>query len=116
MGNKKSKPNQTKPSVTHTEWPGAPSKSPQLKEVDYQFLVQQTGMPKADLKIIFDKFMANNPDGKLDRKEFVAFYSKLRPESPEDLNEISEFIFRAFDNDKNGFVSFNEFMVSFLSN
>jgi len=111
MGNKKSKPNQAKPSVTHTEWPGAPSKSPRLNEADYQFLAAQTGMSRADLKSIFDKFMANNPDGKLDKKEFVSFYSKLRPESPDDLNEISEFIFRAFDSDKNGYVSFNEFMV-----
>ena len=46
--------------------------------------------------------MANNPDGQLNRKEFIKLYSSLRYESPELLDEISELIFKAFDADKSG--------------
>ena len=74
-------------------------------------MTSQTGLPRADIKNIFDQFNANNPDGKLDKKEFVRLYDLLRPEPPELLDEISEFVFRAFDSDKNGSISFNEFIV-----
>ena len=57
--------------------------------------------------------MANNPDGKLDKNEFIRLYDKLRPEAPELLDEISIYIFRAFDSDHNGFISFNEFMIAY---
>jgi len=46
-----------------------------------------------------------------DKKEFVSLYDKLRPEPADKLNEISEFVFRAFDSDKNGYLSFTEFIV-----
>ena len=49
--------------------------------------------------------MVGNPDGQLDRKEFVKLYSSLRYESPELLDEITEFIFKAFDADKSGLSS-----------
>ena len=64
-----------------------------------------------DIKELFDKFMAGNPDGQLDRKEFAKLYSSLRYESPELLDEITEFIFKAFDADKSGTISFAEFLV-----
>lgn len=85
----------------------------ELSKKDYDFLVHQTGLQKADIKLVFDKFNANNPDGKLDKKEFVRLYDELRPEPPELLDEISEYVFRAFDTDHNGFITFNEFMVAY---
>jgi hypothetical protein len=110
----------SKPS--HTNWPGvSPThtnmniniqpRPTELSEADYTFLASQTGMNRQDIKQAFDKFNTNNPDGRLDRKEFVNLYISLRPESPERLDEISEFVFRAFDTDKNGYLTFNEFMV-----
>lgn len=92
-----------------TDWPGAPvrnnlpPKHPHdLTESDYAFLIMQTGQTRSDIKQIFDQFMANNPDGKLDKREFVRLYANLRPEPTELLDEISESIFRAFDVDGNG--------------
>jgi Ca2+-binding EF-hand superfamily protein len=93
--------------------PAASNKPAELTKKDYDFLVQQTGLQKPEIKAVFDKFNANNPDGKLDKKEFVRLYDELRPEPPEVLDEISEYVFRAFDSDHNGFISFNEFMVAY---
>jgi Ca2+-binding EF-hand superfamily protein len=89
------------------------NKPVQLKESDIKFLSQQTGLDKATIKNIFDKFMANNPDGRLDRAEFVRLYDELRSESKEALDEISDFVFRVFDTDRNGTINFNEFMVAY---
>lgn len=90
-----------------------PPKTTELTESDYTFLTSQTGLGRADIKSIFDQFMAGNPDAKLDKREFVRLYDQLRPEPPELMDEISEFVFRAFDGDKNGSINFNEFMIAY---
>ena len=74
-------------------------------------LAMQTGFSRAEVKNIYDQFVANNPDGKLDKREFVAFYSKVRAEPVDRLDEMCEFVFRAFDTDNNGYLTFSEFMV-----
>jgi hypothetical protein len=55
-----------------------PAKQPELDENAYQFLTAQTGLSRTDIKSVFDKFSLNNPDGKLDRQEFVRLYNSLR--------------------------------------
>lgn len=94
---------------------GGSSAVPKLSDSDYAFLSSQTGQSKDEIKKIFDAFMANNPDGRLDRREFVTLYTKLRPENPDQLDEISQFVYRAFDQDKSGYIDFNEFMVHSLA-
>lgn len=101
----KNKPD-TKPSVL-------PTKNSDIGEADYQYLTSQTGLSKSEIKEIFDLFMRNNPNAQLDKNEFIKLYSSLRPENPENLDEISAFIFRAFDTDHNGYITFNEFMLGF---
>ena len=77
-------------------------KKTELTKKEIEFLTQQTGLSQGDIKQVFDKFNANNPDQLLDRKEFVRLYDELRPEPPELLDEISQYVFRAFDSDRNG--------------
>ncbi len=72
-------------------------KTLELTDADLQFLTTQTGLSVHEIKLLFNKFMENNPDAKVDRQEFVTLYSSLRYEEADRLNEISEFIFRAFD-------------------
>jgi Ca2+-binding EF-hand superfamily protein len=84
-----------------------------LSKKDYDFLTHQTGLSKDEIKAIHDEFMANNPDGLLDRREFIRLYDRLRSEPPEVLDEISEFAFRAFDADNNGRITFSEFLVAY---
>jgi Ca2+-binding EF-hand superfamily protein len=82
-----------------------------LTEQDVEYLSKQTGESKADIKEIHELFLKSNPSGYLSKKEFVNLYTKLRPEEPEKLQKISNFIFRAFDVDQSGTIDFNEFVV-----
>ena len=86
---------------------GAP---PKLASKDIKFLHTQTGMSEAEIQKIFNDFMANNPDGQLNQTEFVALYDKLRGEPYERLDEISKYVFRVFDKDRNG--TLNNFLIS----
>jgi len=42
-----------------------------LSSIDYKFLTTQTGMTKASIDDLFNKFNSNNPDGVLDKQEFT---------------------------------------------
>jgi hypothetical protein len=88
-------------------------RSAELSVADIEFLEAQTGLLRSDIKSIFDKFNLNNPDDKLDKKEFVRLYESLRPEPHDILDEISEHVFRCFDSDQNGSISFNEFLIAY---
>lgn len=46
--------------------------------------------------------MLQNKSGQLDQDEFINLYSSLRYEPPDSLQKIAEFMFKAFDTDKNG--------------
>ena len=84
-----------------------------LTKKDNDFLMHSTGSDKATIDAVLNEFNANNPDGKLDKQEFIRLYDKLRPEPPELLDEISNYVFRCFDSDRNGSISFNEFMIAY---
>ncbi len=47
----------------------ASKKPTTLTKKDYDFLIQATGSQKAEIDAVFREFMANNPDGKLDKNE-----------------------------------------------
>lgn len=68
-----------------------------LGDVDFKFLTTQTGRSKEEIKNLYQKFMTDNLDGKMNKKEFVKLYTSLRPESDQNLDKISESVFRAFD-------------------
>ncbi len=84
-----------------------------LSKKDITFLAGQTGLNQSEIENIFQKFIANNPDQKLDKKEFVRLYDELRPESADVLDEISNYVFDSFDKDNNGTITFNEFVIAF---
>ncbi|CAF0713651.1 unnamed protein product [Brachionus calyciflorus] len=109
MGGKKSKPSNVGP----TQPVVVPPRQGELSENDYQFLTAQTGLSRPEVKNFYDQFMANNPDGRLDKKEFARLYDVLRPEPPELIDEIANFVFEAFDSDNNGTIAFNEFLIAY---
>ena len=73
-----------------------------LTKKEIRSFAEHTGLGENEIKILHDRFMANNPDGRLDRNEFRRLYAEIRPEPSQLLDEISDFVFRAFDTDRNG--------------
>ncbi len=62
---------------------GKDHKIPQKELKDLSVL---TGLSKDYIKNLFDQFYLNNEDGKLNKDEFIALYSKLRLEPNEKLS------------------------------
>ena len=84
-----------------------------LNESDYKFLTSHTGLSREEIKEMSEKFDSNNPDRKLNKKEFARLYGLLRPESPELIDKISDYVFKCFDTNNNGSIDFNEFLIGF---
>jgi Ca2+-binding EF-hand superfamily protein len=83
-----------------------------LTKKDYDFLINVSGLEKTEIDAVFNDFITEFPDGKLDRNQFCRLSNKLGS-VPADLDQISTYIFRAFDSDHNGSISFNEFIISY---
>ena len=64
-----------------------------------------------EIEDLFRRFIKVNPDGELNKKQFAELYISLRYEEPDSLRRITDYIFTAFDTDKNGTISFEEFLV-----
>ena len=80
-----------------------------LTENDFKFYASvQFGFTKDQIKSLFNKFHSKNPNGQLDKTEFRELYQSLRPEPSARLDEISDYVFRLFDKDKNGSITNNE--------
>jgi hypothetical protein len=89
MGNKQN----TEKDATGKNSKLPPKAATKLTDADYKLLAKQTNMTKEEIDAFFFKFNKNNPDGKLDRAEFMKFYPLLRNEPFENLDEITDFVF-----------------------
>jgi Ca2+-binding EF-hand superfamily protein len=89
---------------------GKPAK---LSKKDLDFLTSKTSLNKEAIEMFFKQFNDNNPDGLLNRDEFSKLYPKLRNEPVNNLDEISNMVFRAFDTDNNGSLTFEEFLIGY---
>ena len=65
-----------------------------ITDKDLKFLMDKTGMTKDEINALLAKFNKENPDGKLDRAEFMKLYPTLRNEPVQNLDEITNMIFR----------------------
>jgi Ca2+-binding EF-hand superfamily protein len=83
------------------------------QNVEYEAICDDLNLSKSEAKSLLNKFIAQNPNGELTISQFTALYSSLRYEPVENLQKISKAIFRAFDTDQNGTISFNEFLIGF---
>ena len=98
MGSNSSKPGKNKPTEL-AKLMRQSSQSNALDSLDYEFLTAQTGFSLHDIKRISDKFKETNSDGKLNKTEFIKFYAELK----------------CFDKDNNESITFNEFIVIYIS-
>lgn len=113
---KKVKPERYSPKFNNKEFAVPPNDEVipfNRNSLDYDSLSRETSLTRYEIEQCLALFKQFKPDGSLDKDEFVKLYSELRPESTEQLNEISNFIFKCFDLDKNGSITFNEFLLAY---
>ena len=74
-----------------------PKAAGHLNDKDIKFLIEKTGMTKDQVNALFAKFNQDNPDGRMDRAEFMKIYPALRNEPVQNLDEITNMVFRGID-------------------
>ena len=65
-----------------------------LTDKDIKFFMDKTDLTIAEINDLFAKFNSNNPDGRMDRAEFMKLYPTLRKKPPQNLDEITNMVFR----------------------
>jgi len=92
------------------------SRSSRIISTKWNFnrLAQATGLSRAQVDQFYSDYLqASGRDGIMDMNEFIQLYSSLPIAQSQDKNNIKDQairIFRAFDIDHNGTLSFDEFL------
>lgn len=81
-----------------------------ITDAQIKLLENNTGMSREEIQQWYRQFMTDYPDGSIDQKEFADIFRKTYPHGkPEKYAKIA---FKAFDVDKNGKITFEEFLLS----
>jgi len=81
-----------------------------LTPEDFDELVKSTDFTNAEVDEWYQKFQTYFPRGHVSPREFKAVYHKLYPEG--DADRFCGHIFRVYDVDGNGVISFPEFLTT----
>ena len=89
---------------------GNKSSKGELSKQDLNFLWENIRYDEDTIQEWYSGFMNDCQEGKLSKNAFSKIYSKCFPTG--NAEEFCEHVFRTFDSDRNGFIDFNEFMLS----
>lgn len=81
-----------------------------LSPKDFDDLVNNTEFTSAEIDEWFEKFKQKFPRGRISQREFKTFYVELFPQG--DAEGFCKHIFRVYDTDGNGVISFPEFLTT----
>ena len=81
---------------------GNESSKGSLSKKDVQFLQANTRYDENTIQEWYKGFMADCPDGKLNKGCFLNIYSKCFPDG--NAEEFCDHVFRTFDSDQNGVI------------
>lgn len=89
-----------------------------LKDSDYKFFMDQTGLSRAEVEKIFKIF--DDKGGVLNRIQFKQTFEALNKNwlaNYKNINEISDFVFRSFDKGfyKKNFINNFNYVLTFIS-
>jgi len=73
-------------------------------------LLEQTYFKREDVKRWYKKFMKDYPSGQLNKDQFHEIYSTIY--STSFANHFAEHIFKSFDHNQDGYVSFKELILT----
>jgi len=93
---------------THTIIMGQIQSSPRIPKDDLNTLLAATHFKKDELKKSYKKFMKSFPGRQMNEEQFFDLYGELFPADA----VLAHNIFKSFDHDGNGSISFKELMVT----
>jgi len=79
-----------------------------LSNSELQELEDTTYFDKKELQQWYKEFLKDCPEGNLKKKDFQTIYKQFFPTG--DSSQFANFVFNVFDSDKDGHISFHEFM------
>ena len=82
-----------------------------LPKEEMDDLVSSTHYKKRELKRWYAKFITDFPSGRLNHDEFIQVFGKIY-QSSEKAEQLAKHIFRSFDADHDGRISFKELMCT----
>ena len=89
---------------------GANSSKDSINKEDLDFLTKNTSYGEATIKDFYRGFIHSCPDGRLNQATFLKIYKEsFLCGNP---SEFREHLFRAFDNNSNGFIEFRELLTA----
>ena len=83
-----------------------------LSPEDLKFLKKNTQCDEIKIKELFKDFKKHSPDGNMNKNQFVKMYVKFCPGKEKQSLEFCKHVFRVFDTDDNGYISFREFLLA----
>lgn len=87
------------------------SKKGSLSREDLRFYEKYTEINSDEIQKVHKYFLKMSPEGKMTKPQFMKIYKKFFPYEKEPRDNC-EHVFRTFDTDANGHISFNEFLFS----
>lgn len=80
-------------------------------EIDY--FKTQTNLSRSEIKEIFKQFNKECTNGELNQQEFNELYKRLNKNGSKSFENSVRFAFEAFDLDKDGKITFKEFILTY---
>lgn len=80
--------------------------STKLDESAYMYLCNETKQSRFVIEEIIEKFFEENKKDYLDKKDFIKLYCQLRAEPEKKLSKIADYVFNAFDKNKDGILTY----------
>ena len=79
-----------------------------LTSQDLHYLSKYTGMGEHDIRVRFEQFCQNYPDGKIPKDEYMTLLTSCY--SKTDVAQLEEYVLSAYDMNGDGWVDFKEFL------
>jgi len=89
---------------------GMKNGKPELKDEDAAAIAEKSGLSPEQIKEDFNSFIKDHPKGKLNKKDFKQCFT-VASGSGKGTDAFVQNVFRMFDSDNNGYITFVEFMV-----
>lgn len=86
-----------------------------LTEEEIKLLLGNTKLNRAQINALHQNFLKECPSGKLTKKDFVKLFKEVHPSEnkKEKADKFCEYVFKVIDQDSQGYISFNDFVLCF---